>query len=362
MRSQLQGTDFRYFNVDAQQNILVTAHSGLIKFYLGDFTSGNDVTTCGDGNVNFDDLVQFALSYFSESGGDPAGYKAKFDIGPTNSIGGYFAMPNPDGYIQFEDLALFSIGYGKAALHQLPKINTTPVMFNIQPLSQNTEGIVTVPLIISGADVNVRAFSLNLTYPLSSLEYIGYEKEGEMNHEYCFMAAKVKGDTVILDAAVIGTEHDGLSKEGTIAILNFRRRSISKNYNINIQSVKARDDNNGEIQILFDSNEIPRSDVPAAFSLTQNYPNPFNPSTTISYELPASSYVKLNIYDIIGREVAALVNNQQDAGYYRVEWNGKNTQQQPVSSGIYFCMIRAVDPASASGRGFVSIRKMLLLK
>ncbi len=120
-------TDFRYFDSDAQQNIQVTSHSGCIKFYLGDFASQNNVTTSGDGKINFDDLVQFALAYFSESDGVPAGYKAKFDIGPTNSIGSYFAMPNQDGHIQFEDLAIFSIGYGKTAMNQLHKYNLAPV-------------------------------------------------------------------------------------------------------------------------------------------------------------------------------------------------------------------------------------------
>jgi hypothetical protein len=356
------GTDFRYFDGEAQQNIQVTAHSGSIKFYLGDFASQSNVTTSGDGMINFNDLVQFALTYFSESDGEPAGYKAKFDIGPTNSIGSYFAMPNPDGHIQFEDLAIFSIGYGKTAVHQLLKENTTPVIFSLQPSSQSTEGKVAVPITISGSDMDVRALSIALTYPSSSLEYIGYEKSGEMNHEYCFMAAKAKDNIVTLDAAVIGTEHDGLSKGGIFANVIFKRRTIAKNYNINIQTAKARDNNNHDIQILIGSKEMLMSDVPTTFALAQNYPNPFNPSTVISYELSAVSYVKLNVYDILGREVATLVSEQQDAGYYRVEWNGKNTQQQSVSSGIYFYQIRAVDPASTSGRSFVNIKKMLLLK
>jgi hypothetical protein len=356
------GTDFRYFDSDEQQNIQVAVHSGLIKFYLGDFASQNNITTSGDGQVNFDDLVQFALSYFSDSDGAPAGYKAKFDIGPTNSTGSYFAMPNPDGHIQFEDLAIFSIGYGKTAAHQLPKVNTTPVIFCIESLSQSTEGIVTVPITVSGTDMDVRALSIVLTYPSYSLEYIGFEKSGEMNHEYCFMAAKAKSNTVTLDAAVIGTEHDGLSKEGIIAYVSFKQHAISKKYDINIQYVKARDNNNHDIQVLIGPKEILRSDVPAKFTLAQNYPNPFNPSTVISYELSTASYVKLKVYNILGREVATLVNKQQDAGDYRVEWNGKNIDQQPVSSGIYFYRIQAVDPASTSGSGFVSIKKMLLLK
>jgi len=58
-----------------------------------------------------------------------------------------------------------------------------------------------------------RALSIVLTYPSYSLEYIGFEKSGEMNHEYCFMAAKAKSNTVTLDAAVIGTEHDAYQRK-----------------------------------------------------------------------------------------------------------------------------------------------------
>ena len=358
----ITGTDFRYFSGDEQQTIPVTTHSGSIKFYLGDFSSENNVTTRGDGKINFDDLVQFALSYFSESDGDPSGYKAKFDIGPTNTNGNYFTMPNPDGHIQFEDLAIFSIGYGKTAAHQLPKGNTLPVKFSTRSMSQDTKGMITVPLAISADPRDVRVLSVSVSYPPSSLEYAGYEKCGEMNHEYCFMAAKAKNNTVTLDAAVIGTEHEGLSKEGIFANLIFKERSTAISYHVNIQYAKARDSNNDDIQILTSSDDIQTSDVPKTFAVAQNYPNPFNPSTAISYQLSAACYVKIDIFDILGHTINTLVNKQQDAGYYCVQWDGKNTQHQPVSSGIYFYKFQTVDHISSESSGYVNIKKMLLLK
>ena len=210
--------------------------------------------------------------------------------------------------------------------------------------------------------MNVRALSISLSYPSTSLEYIGCEKRGEMDHEYCFMAAKAKGNIITLDAAVVGTENDGLTKDGIFANVFFKQCYKSNNYDINIQSAKARDNNNHDIQILIGSKEALTSNVPTTYALIQNYPNPFNPSTTINYELSADSYVKLNVFDILGREVVTLINKQQDAGYYQVEWNGRNTQQQLVPSGIYFYQIRAIDPTSNSGHDFISTKKMLLLK
>ncbi|MCH7819146.1 MAG: T9SS type A sorting domain-containing protein [Candidatus Marinimicrobia bacterium] len=94
--------------------------------------------------------------------------------------------------------------------------------------------------------------------------------------------------------------------------------------------------------------------TPREFSLGQNYPNPFNPSTNITYDLPASVTVSLNIYDILGRNVITLVNEQQNAGSYIVEWNGKNSSGIQVTSGIYFYRLEA-------GRNAFT-KKMLLLK
>ena len=72
-------------------------------------------------------------------------------------------------------------------------------------------------------------------------------------------------------------------------------------------------------------------EVPAQFKLYQNFPNPFNPKTIISYELPVTSYIKLIIYDITGKEITSLVNQKQKAGTYQVDFSGNG-----YSSGVYF--------------------------
>jgi len=91
------------------------------------------------------------------------------------------------------------------------------------------------------------------------------------------------------------------------------------------------------------------SEIPDKFELLQNYPNPFNPSTYIEYRLPRQSYVTLKVYDVLGREVATLVDEVQGAGTYRVKF--ENSQ---ISSGVYFYVLRA--------GGFVDVKKMMLLK
>ena len=90
-------------------------------------------------------------------------------------------------------------------------------------------------------------------------------------------------------------------------------------------------------------------EVPAEFSLHQNYPNPFNPSTTINYQIPTAGIVSLKVYDVLGREVANLVNEEKPAGTYNITFNAGN-----FASGVYFYRLKAGN--------FVSTKKLVLMK
>ena len=92
------------------------------------------------------------------------------------------------------------------------------------------------------------------------------------------------------------------------------------------------------------------------FSLEQNYPNPFNPATTIGYVLQEKGNVKLTLLNSLGEEIAILVNEEQDKGYHKVEFNGSG-----LASGMYLCRIQII-PANGTGQAFIETKKMLLLK
>jgi hypothetical protein len=99
--------------------------------------------------------------------------------------------------------------------------------------------------------------------------------------------------------------------------------------------------------------------IPMRFTLEQNFPNPFNPSTKINYNLPFSSNVTLEVYNVIGMKIGELVNQEQSAGYYTVDFNSSSLNKS-ISSGVYFYKITAV--SNITGDNFSSIKKMLLLK
>ena len=91
------------------------------------------------------------------------------------------------------------------------------------------------------------------------------------------------------------------------------------------------------------------SGVPITYNLSQNYPNPFNPSTTIEYQLPKQSFVKLKIFDLLGREIATLVNDKEDAGKHSVRFDALG-----LTSGVYFYKLEAGN--------YATVRAMALIK
>jgi hypothetical protein len=99
--------------------------------------------------------------------------------------------------------------------------------------------------------------------------------------------------------------------------------------------------------------------LPGNYDLSQNFPNPFNPSTKINYTLPYDSKVILEIYNINGERIGQLVNEEQSAGYYSVDFSASSINRN-ISSGVYFYRITAVN--KVMGNNFSSIKKMVLLK
>ncbi len=96
------------------------------------------------------------------------------------------------------------------------------------------------------------------------------------------------------------------------------------------------------------------AEIPSTFALHQNYPNPFNPETTIEYDLPRSTQVEISIYNLAGKKIKTLINQNQNAGNYRTIWDGRNDSNNLVASGVYLYMITTSK--------FQKVKKCLFLK
>ena len=153
---------------------------------------------------------------------------------------------------------------------------------------------------------------------------------------------KFNGKTVTLDTLK--------AKEGQIASFTF---SVDKTAKVNKDQTLSFTitNNNGEKWTKEISIKIA---PPNNYELFQNYPNPFNPTTKIEYQLPAACNVSLKIYDILGREAATLVNEQQEAGYHQATFDAHR-----LASGTYIYRITALDEQN---NRHVFQKKMLMLK
>jgi flagellar hook assembly protein FlgD len=95
-------------------------------------------------------------------------------------------------------------------------------------------------------------------------------------------------------------------------------------------------------------------EIPTSFAIQNNYPNPFNPTTTVKYQIPENTHVRLVVYNMLGQRVRTIVDQPREAGYYSVQWDGKNDYGVSITSGIYVYRIQA--------GSFVAARKMNLIK
>ncbi|MHB2149625.1 T9SS type A sorting domain-containing protein [Calditrichota bacterium LG25] len=106
-----------------------------------------------------------------------------------------------------------------------------------------------------------------------------------------------------------------------------------------------------ELQTAIDDNN---ATVVKEFTLQQNYPNPFNPTTTIKFSLNKSGYIKLAVYDVVGREIKTLVEGKKTAGKYEVTWNATDNRGERVASGLYFYRLES--------KNYKQTKKMLIIK
>jgi hypothetical protein len=338
-------------------NFTVTPHGGEIKAYLADVATAT-TDTAGDGEVDFHDLSLWSTSYWSgvPGYGGPNNYKVKYDFGPTMTHS-VWAMPahyvdnvptlGPDAKINFEDLMVFSILYGQNAT--LPK--TSPrsgdaVEVSLgQPLA--AVGETRIPVVLGGSVEDVRAMSIQVQGQFG--KFLGAES-GSLFRSYSTPVAvmgRSEGSKVYVDMAVMGLENPGAGAAGEVVVLRFEGST-----KVMLTKVDARDSRND----LITSKLVKGAGdgTPTAYRLEQNYPNPFNPTTTIRYEVPETGPVTIDVFDVLGRQVATLVDQVKEAGYYNVQWNARDYQDRPVASGMYIYRLQAGQ--------FRSLLKMLLLK
>lgn len=191
----------------------------------------------------------------------------------------------------------------------------------------------------------------NLKYKINSLSSIELQWEDNSSLE----------DGFIIEARISPNEHfaelQRIKKDENCCIIENLDRNKKYFFRIKAFNKLSVSDESNVLEIILTPTDLEDEKFsPKEFLLTQNYPNPFNPETVISYHLLAMSHVNLIVYDVLGREVARLVNDQeQQPGIYNVKFNLKNEESRSsLSNGVYFYRLQAGE--------FISVKKMILLK
>ena len=300
----------------------------------------------GDGAVGFPDFLIFATAFGKSSGQD--GFNAAADL-------------NSDGAVGFPDFLIFATAFGKpldkparaakplgigalgvnnaAEVDLIPRAGVAPDLLDVSVRLLNAVG--------------VQGYGMRVSFDASKLEFLGTRGIGpsllveNVEQGAALVSVPMDGQAMIADAFDSSIEGDG-----GLVTLQFRMLDPTVPGQVEITEAVVSDAN-GYLNALGAYLADVRA-MPIDYELGQNFPNPFNPETLIAYQIPQAGDVSLVVYNMLGQQVHELVSGSHEAGFYRVNWDGKDALGRSVASGIYFARMQ-------SG-SFSNVKKMLLLK
>ncbi|MFZ5517833.1 MAG: lamin tail domain-containing protein [Candidatus Zhuqueibacterota bacterium] len=199
---------------------------------------------------------------------------------------------------------------------------------------------VRIPLFAKTAGEKVNTLSLSFNYDASILSFQSIQLT-DLTSE--FLVETNATETGVVHVAMLGAE--GVQTDGEVLWLVFDVQEPEKAdalASVEISSGSINDvslANFAKTNVSFENPEL--ANLPGQFKLSQNYPNPFNPETRISFQLPEARHVKLQIFNVLGKEIRTLVDEKREAGYHQLIWDGANGIGEQAPSGVYFMMIKA---------------------
>jgi hypothetical protein len=218
-------------------------------------------------------------------------------------------------------------------------------------------GAIAPTLVIDGIRVGTTWNDAPLPVELSSFTANVNGRDVSMNWT---TKTEKNSDKFVIEKQTIGAAWASIGSVKAAVLSNSPKQYSFSDKNLNTGKYQYRlkmIDNDG----TFNYSNVTEAVVsqPMNFELSQNYPNPFNPSTKINYSLPSDSRVTLEVYNALGVRIGQLVNQDQSAGYYSVDFNSSSLSKS-ISSGVYLYKISTVD--KATGNSLSAIKKMMMLK
>ncbi len=318
-----------------------------------------DVNSPYDGMVNSSDLVVFSSTFAVSEGG--GGWNNECDFGPTDDNSSY-GIPLPDDVVNFEDLMIFAMIYGKVApqgltitLAELGKFGEQLddlVGFELVEIEDASapEGYVVLSVRLDNRAKSLKGFRVSFeagTDAIEAIERGGIFGGGE---SLFFGTIDKEGSVVDICVAALGVNVP-IKSSGEVARITVKAGDAEGSPRLG--EIEVRDIGNRSFQIQGAEDFGPRF-TPKTCALMQNYPNPFNPATTIAFDIVKAGRVTISIFDVSGRLVRTLVDETRGPGRHDVEWNCRDAGGSIVPAGVYFYRIDAGE--------FTATRKMILLR
>ncbi|MFZ1730715.1 MAG: FlgD immunoglobulin-like domain containing protein [Bacteroidota bacterium] len=383
------------------------------NIYLAVYDGGNNllysdmVNVATSGGINGYQTLSVNLDPWTPTTGGIYKVKAYFtrnpdDQNPINDLVEY------DLTVMAQPVIVFDPGVDNASLNELVDIlssrGTNPVLVNVDRegiaavknstifVLGNVNSDILAAAVAQGNDIAfVSEKSAKIGYSIQKIDALyGIERTRPVNYSMVDIGANIAADpTAVMDDAPQAIQlPEFTSKEEVLTYISsnsdmrveepktsFRKGDAESAFASVLPAatgskygdIRFVSETTGSLNIIYTVPSLRNPGeihvavaAPTAFALEQNYPNPFNPSTVISYNLSEGSVVTLRIIDVLGREIATLVNSSQAAGTYSVNWKGMDKNGVDVPSGNYFYRLDAV-PASGAA-AFSSTKKMVLSK
>ena len=304
--------------------------------------------------VDFEDLVALQQNWWDET------VNAADEIGPAAGTPPFMQI-QPDSKMDFEDLMVFvqmwnwSNGFDydgdRIVMSRQVKENYTTLSASYPP-PQVADDMEELYLYIDLDSIQVvGALGLELSYDPETIEFV--DQSSRFDQHWTKLSY-----------------HDSASHRIVFQLADLDReiriQPINKQVKIKFRRLKDTDteviwgidlrDRAGKTREVFTQSYkfSTTAPMPEQYALHQNYPNPFNPSTTIRYDLPEDSHVRIAIYNILGQEIRVLADGLEPAGFRSIRWYGKDNFNRNVSAGMYLLLMKSKD--------FTLTRKLILLK
>jgi hypothetical protein len=348
---------------DEDYETLVTQFEIPIELTVSSFFEPAEFT--GDPSINAQDLLVFLHAwngwYNPETGEHSQNWNASCDIG-INDNGDY--IQGSDYYIDEADLFIFapymftndggtvlassqsrSVEQSRGrsmsrTFTEKKNIGTFELAYHENVVEANEEFTVELR---AKEITDLYGAKFNVKYDNDMLEVVSVD-QGEFmkaNGQTTFFKYDTDDENLSVTISKLGAV-EAAKGDGVVAEITFNAKAagtaqfVLSNVNAcdgSYRGANATTLRGGKVDIRKHQVSAPTPDV---YRLAQNYPNPFNPTTGISYDIPEKADVFIGVYNVTGQLVKTLVNEEQDAGYYKVEWNGTDEADNKVSSGVYF--------------------------